>query len=515
MSGQSWGSLWDLIEWRVAETPDARFCLDDAGRELSFTEYRDSIERAAAGLQALGIGEGTAVTWILPTRVSALILMGALSRLGAVQNPVIPIYRHREVDFVTRQTGASFLIVPTEFRGFDYAGMAGELAQENPELEVLVVEHDLPEGDPSALPPPPPSCTPDEAPVRWIFYTSGTTSDPKGARHTDQTLLATSVGFSRTMDLQPGESIGLVFPVTHIGGANWLMAALISGSHHLVVEIFGPESVDFLSEQDVRHAGSGTAFFNLYLSRQREHPEKPLFPNVRTFPGGGAPKPPTLHQEMKSELGGYGIIAGYGLTECPIIAMCTTEDPDDKLAVTEGKVNPSHARIRVVKLDGSPAAPGEEGELRVWGPQLCKGYLDTALNDAGFDDEGFFLTGDLGFVDEDGYVVITGRVKDVIIRNAENISAKEIEDLLYEHPKVADVAVVGLPDPKTGERACAVVASTSAGDNLAFEEMVDYLKSKRMMMQKIPEQLEIVDEIPRNPSGKILKNQLRETYGGK
>ena len=514
MSEPKLGGLWDLIAWRAAETPDECFCLDEAGRELTFASYQAAAERAAAGLASLGVGEDSPVTWILPTRVASLVLMGALSRLSAIQNPVIPIYRHREVGFVTGQTGARLLIVPEEFRGFDYHGMADELAAEQGgRMDVLVVEHELPEGDPAALPPPPPNRTPDDSPVRWIFYTSGTTADPKGARHTDHTLLATSVGFAKVLDLRLEDRIGLVFPVTHIGGVGWLMASLLAGSAHLVVEAFGPATVDFLSKHDVHHAGAGTAFHNVYLAAQRERPGEPIFPNVRTFPGGGAPKPPQLHYDLKNELGGLGIISGYGLTECPIIAMCNTNDPDEKLADTEGRVNPSDAEIRVVKSDGEIAGPGEEGEMRVRGPQLCKGYLDPALTEAGFDADGFFRTGDLGYKDADGYVVITGRLKDVIIRNGENISAKEIEDLLYEHPKVSDIAVIGLPDSKTGERACAVVSCAASVEPLGFAEMVAYLKDHRLMLQKIPEQLEIVDEVPRNPAGKILKGDLRERYG--
>jgi cyclohexanecarboxylate-CoA ligase len=165
-----------------------------------------------------------------------------------------------------------------------------------------------------------------------------------------------------------------------------------------------------------------------------------------------------------------------------------------------------------VKLDGGPAGAGEEGEIRVKGPQLCKGYLDPALNEAAFDEERFFRTGDLGSLDADGFLTITGRLKDVIIRNGENISAKEVEDLLYQHPKVSDVAVIGLPDPRTGERCCAVVSCRDAGAPLEFEEMATFLKNQELMLQKIPEQLEIVSEIPRNPTGKILKHELRATF---
>jgi len=513
MSAPRNGSWWELIEWRAEETPNALFCLDEVERSLTFDEYRMAVLRTAAGLYALGVGEGTSVTWVLPTRITALVLMGALGRLSAIQNPVIPIYRQREVGFVTRQTGARLLVVPSRFRSFDYEDMARSLAAEQPGLEVLVVDVELPERDPAGLPPAAPSTAAEDAPIRWIFYTSGTTAEPKGARHTDATLMATSVGLANALDLQPEERLTLVFPVTHIGGPTLVMAGLLKGACQLVVEAFGPGTVDFLSKHGPHHLGSGTVFHNAYLASQRERPGVRLFPNVRTCPSGGAPKPPELHYELKQEIGGLGIISGYGLTECPIITQCRIDDPDEKLAHTEGRPNPPGAEIRVFRRDGVLAAPGEEGELRVKGPQLCKGYLDRDLDEAAFDENGFFRTGDLGFLDEDGFAIITGRLKDVIIRNMENISAKEIEDLLYAHPKVKDVAVVGLPDPKTGERVCAVVVCADPLHQFGFDEMVAYLKGLKMMMQRIPEQLEIVDELPRNPTGKIQKNVLRERYG--
>jgi acyl-CoA synthetase (AMP-forming)/AMP-acid ligase II len=217
---------------------------------------------------------------------------------------------------------------------------------------------------------------------------------------------------------------------------------------------------------------------------------------------------------MKNEVGGVGIVSGYGLTEAPILTMASVDDADDKLADTEGQASPG-VDLKVVTIDGKVAGPAEEGEIRAKGPQVCRGYLDSSLDAEAFDEEGFFRTGDLGFVDAEGYVVITGRLKDVIIRKGENISAKEVEDLLYTHDKIADVAVIGLPDPSLGERCCAVVALQDAGNPLEFNEMVDFLKDKGLMMQKIPEQLETVDVIPRNPSGKIVKHVLRDQYAKK
>ena len=192
--------------------------------------------------------------------------------------------------------------------------------------------------------------------------------------------------------------------------------------------------------------------------------------------------------------------------------MAAVGDSQEALAHTEGKASPSEVEFRLVTLDGKEAAVGEEGEIRVKAPQLCRGYLDEALNEKAFDEKGFFHTGDLGHLDAEDFLTITGRLKDVIIRKGENISAKEIEDLLYEHAAVEDIAVIGIPDPATGERACAVVQTATGQSAIGFEAMVAYLKGRGLMLQKIPEQLEVLEVIPRNATGKIDKKGLRETY---
>ena len=506
-------SLWELIERRAAATPEAVLAREDTGRELTFAGYRDACLVAAAGLHAEhGVGEGTSVSWELPTWIESLVLVGALSRLGARQNPLIPIYRGREVGFITEQSHAALLVVPTVYRGFDFAAMAAEIAAGREGLSVLAADRALPEGDPAELPPPAPlPVRAGDAPVRWLFYTSGTTADPKGAQHTDLTVMASALAMSECLDIRADDVSALVFPFTHIGGIGWLMAALFTGCTLLVTEAFDPVATPaFLSANDVTLAGSGTPFHLAYLAAQRAHGEGSIFPHVRSYPGGGAPKPPQLHHDLKAEIGGIGIVSGYGLTEAPIVVMARSTDPDQKLADTEGPATPG-VTLKVVALDGTVAPAGVEGEIRLKGPQVIRGYLDPSLDADAFDDEGFFRSGDLGIVDAEGFVTITGRLKDVIIRHGENISAKEVEDLLYGHPAVADVAVIGLPDPKTGERACAVVA-VKEGATFDFDAMVAYLKEHDLRLQAIPEQLELVDAVPRNPAGKILKHKLREEF---
>ncbi len=505
-------TLWELMEKRVDATPDALMAVDEDMRTLTFAEYWSEAERAAAGLAQLGVGAGDVVAWQLPTWIESLVLVAALSRLDAVQNPILPIFREREVGFMTRQADAKLLVVPSSWRGFDFEAMATDLARDMPSMRVLVADRALPQGDPSTLPPLPEPLDAEDQPVRWLFYTSGTTADPKGAQHTDASIAAVAWGMAQRLALIAEDRNALVFPFTHIGGITWLFSGLQSGCSNILMEGFHPEETpEVLSREGVTLAGSGTAFHQAYLAYQRKHLE-PVFPHVRGFPGGGAPKPPALVTEMR-EVFDAPVLSGYGLTEAPILTMADVSDSDEELMHSEGKPMPG-VELRIVALDGTVAAPGEEGEIRAKAPQVMKGYLDSSLDADAFDDEGWFRTGDLGRIDDKGNVVITGRLKDVIIRKGENVSAKEVEDLLYTHPKVGDVAVIGLPDAASGERVCAVVQTAEGQDAITFEEMTAHLTGAGLITRKLPEQLEFVDVIPRNPSGKILKHVLRDQYSG-
>lgn len=504
-------TLWQLICERADLTPDKQMARDENGRTLTFGAYRSWCERMAAGLHAMGISEGTAVSWILPSRFESLVLAGALSRLGAIQNPILPIYRQREVTFIAEQSRCAFMIVPRVFRGFEYPAMVEEVASSlDAPFRIIVGDPDLPEADPAASSLPP--YRPQLDGLRWLFYSSGTTADPKGAKHSDNSLSAANDGMQWSMQVGPTDKAAVVFPITHVGGLVWLFNAMQTGVELLMVETFDPvRTPAWLGENGCTCAGAGTVFWLAYLNAQRQLPSgQRLLPDVRIFNGGGAPKPKTLHAEMMAAFGAP-LIGGWGLTESPINTMVHVDDPDDKKATTDGRPCPG-VSLRVI-MDGRECGPGEEGELRVKGRQVCSGYLDAGLDSDAFDEDGWFRTGDLGIVDADGFVSITGRLKDIIIRKGENISAKEIEDLLFAHPSVADAAVIGLPDAKSGERACAVVV-TKPDRTLSFADMVDFLKNAQLSMHKIPEQLEIVSALPRNPSGKVLKRDLRATYGG-
>ena len=508
-------SLWQLVERRAEDNPDALAAVDEDGRTLTWGEVKTSAERAAAGFHRLGIAAGDVVSWQLPTWLESKILVLALARLGAIQNPMLPIYREREVGFITRQAKAKLLVVPSQWAGFDFEAMATGIADatnsEGGSLAVLVADKALPQGDPATLPPPP---DPNDDVVRWYFYTSGTTADPKGAQHTDRTILASALGMNERMAVTAADRNAVVFPFTHIGGIGWLFSALAVGFPTVYIERFDPaKTIALIQEHEVTMAGAGTPFHMAYLAAQRLLPKgERLFPSVRIYCGGGAPKPPQLHYDVKAEMGGVGIVSGYGLTEAPIIAMGSVTDSDEQLAHTEGKAAGT-TQLRTVTLEGKEAGIGEEGEIRAKAPQMMKGYLDASLDAEAFDSDGWFKTGDLGKIDADGMVTITGRVKDIIIRNMENISAKEVEDILFGHPDVADVAVIGVPDSKTGERVCAVIVPKDPAAPLTFEAMVAFCREQNLMTQKLPERLEIVELLPRNPTGKVLKFELRDRFG--
>jgi acyl-CoA synthetase (AMP-forming)/AMP-acid ligase II len=511
-------TIWALVQARAALSPDHPMLVDASGAGLTFGEFATRAERVAAGFAAIGVGPGTPVTWQVPTTIETIVLAAALSRLGALQNPILHIYREREVAVALRGTRPEVLVIKPSWRGTDYsvlvatalASARAQLGRES--LDPVICDlDDLPTGDPGTLLPPPAG---DEDPVRWIYYTSGTTSEPKGVVHTDGTLLAGGRGLALALQVRQDDVGSVAFPFAHIAGPDYLVTMLLSGFAAVVLESFVPaEAVEVFSRNGVTMAGGSTAFYQAYLAEQRKTPAAPIIPTLRILSGGGAAKPPELFRAVRDEMG-VRIIHGYGMTEIPMITMGSPSDSDEQLIATEGA--PVYgAELRIAGPDGEPLGAGEDGEVRVRGPMVCKGYTDPVLTAEAFDDDGYFRTGDLGHLRPDGHLVLTGRLKDVIIRKGENISAREVEELVYRHPGVRDVAVIGLPDPERGERVCAVVELADGNGRLSLDELARFLEGEGLMRQKIPEQLEILDELPRNDTlRKVLKYQLRDRFGG-
>ncbi|OBF92160.1 cyclohexanecarboxylate-CoA ligase [Mycobacterium sp. 852002-51163_SCH5372311] len=513
-------TYWSLIETAARAHPDRVVLADDYGRCLSCAQLRESALTCAAALAERGIGAGTVVTWQLPTTLETMVVMAALTRLGAVQNPVLPIWRASELRFVTTQLATDVIIVPGVWRNFDHAALAYQLAGERAvarPMSIVVVDHAapitgglrLPAGSPEALPEPPRSSEDS----RWIYYSSGTTAAPKGARHCDRSVIAGSAGVVGIVGASSSDINPIAFPVSHIGGAAMLAAALRTGMRLVLFDVFDPvETPIAIAAHRPTLLGSATPFFVAFMAAQRAHGAEPLFPDLRGCVGGGAPITAELGHQLRQTFSVNGAANSWGLTEFPVATSQTPEAAPDVLDRTVGPPV-AGVSVRVVDEAERQVECGVEGELRLKGPQCFLGYVDASLDAHAFDADGWFRTGDLGRIEDDGNVVVTGRIKDAIIRNAENISALEIEGVLAADPAVADVAVIGVPDERTGERVCAVVV-VRAGATVTLSSVSEHCRARGLSKHKTPERLEIVDALPRNLTGKVLKTELRARFGG-
>ena len=426
--GTSW---WTLITDRAESTPGKVFLCDEPGRTLTFAQFRDRAEEVAAGLSALGVRPDHVVSWQLPTTLEAAVLMAALSRLGVRQNPIIPVLRRAEVSLITEQVDSRWLIVPGTYRGFDFAAMAIDAVGDGTcsIIDTSVYAADsvlgLPRGDAGMLAP---VVDPGHT-VRWYYYSSGTTASPKGAMHTDASVMAASNAQMAYTGMGDTDLLPVPFPITHIGGIMLLSTYLRVGASLLLLEGFDPiASPLVMAAAGATNLGTATPFFHAYLAAQRRLGDEPLFPKLRQLQAGGAPVTPELNAECMRVFG-TPIYNQWGLTEFPAASGLGVDDPAAKFQGTVGRMAPG-CSLKAIGFDGQVCGPDQEGELWVNGPQRLVGYVDSRLDAEAFDADGFFRTGDLGTIDSDGFVRITGRLKDIIIRNAENISALEIEEVL-------------------------------------------------------------------------------------
>jgi acyl-CoA synthetase (AMP-forming)/AMP-acid ligase II len=502
-------TMWDLVVARAEATPDAIVVVDDGGDRATAAEYRTRSETLAASLAARGVHGGDCVSWILPSTVDAAVLIGALARIGAVQNPLVPIYGAKEIRFITAQAGTRLLITPGVFRGIDFTTIAREVASDVGFDVVEAGELFEPGGVASAALPPAPD-DPDH--VRWLFYTSGSTAEPKGVKHSDRSFIAAGLALEPA-GLRPGARWAGAVPITHIGVPSLFAAALAIGVSIHLVAVFDPVGTcEQFREWEIDMIAGVGSLVTALLEYQGARVER-QFPALRVLMTGGGPRLPGALERVRGTLG-CALAPSYGMTECPIATASSPDDPDQALAEGEGRPT-SGVEVRIVADDGrvvGPSAeggPGVEGEVRVKGPQLFAGYVDPALDGAAFDADGFFRSGDLGYIAAGGYLVITGRIKEVIVRNGENLSIREIEDILLQHPAVADAAAVGVTDDRTGERVCAAVV-VRAGGAVDLDGIRTFCLEHRLMSQKLPEQLVTVDRIPRNAMGKVIRPELRK-----
>jgi len=511
-----------LLDARARDMPERVYLIEgkrEGGRSYTFRDLKARADRMAVALRKLGVGPGDVVSWQLPNWSEGPALACAIDRVGAVSNPIITIYRERELGFICRQARSRVLIVPGTVRGVDHRALAESARRESSHLEhVLTVQADpapgqralesLEEDPPAPLGPSP--LGPHD--VSMIFYTSGTTADPKGVLHTPSTTGAVVHAQALLMPPRPDDRSLIQFPFPHIGGVvMFLVQQLHNGTGIVMMEGFDSVlALDLIERHRITGAGGPPVVLQGMFAAPNWSPEKVR--SVRSSGSGAADVSPELMRRAKENLRCH-VFRSYGLTECPMFSAGAPGDPEEKLHGTDGRPVPG-ATARIVDEQGRVVGPNVEGEIEAYGAQLCVGYLDPALNVA-FTPDGFFRTGDLAVMDEDGFLRITGRRKDIIIRKGENLSAKGIEDDLAAHPKVADVAVIGVPDPASGERVCACVVLEPGVGTLTLDEVRTFMEARGVMRQKIPEQIEVLAELPRNATGKVRKQDLRKQLGGR
>jgi 3-phosphoshikimate 1-carboxyvinyltransferase len=501
----------DDLQRHARERPDALAVVevgaDGDVRELTWSGLADEVNRVAVSLASLGVGNGDTVAFQLPNRIEFVTIALATLRLGAICEPLMPIFRERELSFMLRESGSRILFVPNQFRGRDYGAMAEGLRPELPALDhVVVLDGPVPAVDPAPLNAPHPR--PDQ--IAQLLFTSGTSGEPKGALHRHDTLMRAADHQIEHFGLTGDDVIYIPSPLAHQTGFLYGMwIAIRLGVPQVLQEVWDAEvGLDAMQRFGVTFVQAATPFLAdlTRVATEAGHGWVGA-KSLRTFVATGAAIPRELARRSREVLGAE-VGGAWGTTESCLGCAFAPGDPPERAWGTDGRALDG-TRLRTVDDEGQPLAAGVEGNFEVHSDCLFVGYLNRPeLTAEAVTDDGFYRTGDLARIDAHGYVRITGRVKDVINRGGEKVPVAEIEQLLHAHPAVRDVAIVAMPDERLGERACAFAVLDDGGD-LDFEAMLEYLDSCRVSKTYWPERLELVESLPRTPSGKIQKFVLR------
>jgi 3-phosphoshikimate 1-carboxyvinyltransferase len=515
----------DDLDRHASEHPGERAAVavdaDGIARELSWSQLREDVDRAAAALLGLGVKPGESVSFQLPNRLEFLTISLATLRIGAICEPLMPIFRERELDFMVRESGARVLLVPDSFRGRDHAAMALSLRLAVPSLTHVVVldtshhaRHlghsswahllDAVAPDPKQLD----ALRPASDAIAQLLFTSGTSGQPKGVLHTHEVLTRAADAHIRHFGLGARDVIYVPSPLAHQTGFLYGMwIALRLGVAQVLQEVWDPAiGLEAMGAFGVTFVQAATPFLADLVKLARDVEGRPE--SLRTFVATGAAIPRELAREAREVLGA-DVGGAWGTTETCLGTAFLPGDSPERAWSTDGRPLLG-TEVRVVDEEGRPLPAGVEGNFEVRSDVAFKGYLNRPdLTAEVLTEDGFYRTGDLAVIDGDGYVRITGRVKDIVNRGGEKVPVAEIEQLLYAHPAVSEAAIVAMPDERLGERACAFTV-LRPGFEFDFAAMQAYLDERRVAKTYWPERLEVVDELPRTPSGKIQKFVLRE-----
>ncbi len=489
-------------------------------RRFTYRELDVLADRIAVGLSRLGVGRNDVVAMQLPNWWQFSLMYLACSRIGAVINPLMHIFRERELSFMLKHGEAKLLIVPKVFRGFDHEAMARALQPQLPALKRIVVvggeggggvddfdalftqpawEKEADAAEILARHRP----GPDD--ITQLIYTSGTTGEPKGVMHSANTLMANIFAYAERLRLGAEDVVLMASPMAHQTGFMYgLMMPIMLRASVVLQDVWdSKKAVELIRSERVSFTMASTPFLS---DLTKTVAETAPVPTLKTFLCAGAPIPGALVEQARKTLD-TKIVSAWGMTENGAVTLIKLDDDDERAVNTAGCALPG-VDLKVIDFDGKPQPVGEVGKLVVRACSNFGGYLKRPqLN--GTDAEGWFDTGDLASIDKLGYVCISGRSKDVIIRGGENIPVFEIESLLYKHPAVAQVAIVAYADERLGERACAVIVP-KAGQSIDLNSVVEFLKTQKVAVQYIPERLVVREVMPATPSGKIQKFKLRE-----
>lgn len=489
--------------------------------ETSFT-YREMLHtanRIALGLKRLGVQKQDIVSCQLPNWWEFTLLYIACRRIGAVLNPLMPIFRERELSFMLKHTESKVFIVPKVFRKFDHEKLADQLQKNIESLEQIIVvggegensfenlllNHGL-DQDPQILNTlNDVTITADD--IAQLVFTSGTTGEPKGVMHTANTLFSNIVPYAKRLHLNQNDVIFMGSPMAHQTGFMYgLIMPVLLKAKAVLLDVWDVNvAIDLIHKHQATFTMASTPFLNDLSEAVMESHQS--LDSLKLFLCAGAPIPSTLVQKARQNMG-VKVISAWGMTECGAVTTTRPEDDDERSFNTDGLPLPG-VEVKVVGDDGEELAPHQSGTLMIRSCSNFGGYLKRPhLNETSEDD--WFDTGDIAYLDEQGYIRIAGRKKDVIIRGGENIPVAEVESLIYLHPEIATVALVPYPDERMGEKACAVVKLKNPEHELTLPSLVEFLKTHQLANQYLPERLEIWDEIPMTPSGKIQKFKIRE-----
>jgi non-ribosomal peptide synthetase component E (peptide arylation enzyme) len=511
-----WGSetFYAILSARAAAHPD-RIAIVDRGRRVSYAELKTRVDRVAAGFAALGIGSGDVVTIQLPNWVEFAYVFFALERLGAVANQIGPDFRSREVDYILRFSESRAFVCPARFKSFDYVKMIGELRPGLPDLKVVCVLGSPSGGAASGLVSldvlvenaasvPPPDAGQGANDVMRMAFTSGTTGNPKGVIHSHNTTLSTCRTLNADMGVSPDEVFLIYLPL----GLNWgyltLVQTVMAGARAVLLDQFSARAaLELIQRERVTYIPTAPASIIAMLN----DPDLARFDlsSLRVIITGGASCPIETIREFRARMHGH-LIELYGMLETGFHTYTRLDDDPEAVTGTVGTVS-SGLGLRLIDESGRDVAAGAEGEIAALGPSVHLGYhKNPSANAELFTWDGWFRTGDLGQFDGAGNVKIVGRLKEMINRGGKKFFPREIEEILYTHPKILHAAIVGVPDSRLGERNCLCVIPRP-GQTIALDEVVGYLRDG-VATYKLPETIEIFDELPFTPTGKIQRHVL-------